>query len=397
MSQENRSIFQINQTSLNPVGPLVPTPPGSDISKRKCSCPPHSPPNSARKKHYSVSGEGVSAPSPYDKPKKKKNKKKKKRRPRKEDEEEEKEDVNKLDNISTRQVTKVEPLDKKTPKTLEVDLSERFNNTLPSHIERRVLSPLATTNDSTPSESHPRSIQPPLSPEKIRHVLIPPIALEQASRRVSHAAQDVPLRRRREGRHRRRHSFESDCSSDGGDQDLREDPLDLREDPLDLREDPLDLREDPFAIVPYNDEDDEKHSDGENTDDDGGASEKDVSLRQPNLSDSLHLTMATSPPHLTMPLIDDAVRHSGSSNADAESDAAYYRRALQARRAVEGTTAERDTYLQEQETAQTNYFDECSSPLPKIIVGSFGFAEEGNSHFLKMEVWDTLPVRCNSR
>jgi hypothetical protein len=37
------------------------------------------------------------------------------------------------------------------------------------------------------------------------------------------------------------------------------------------------------------------------------------------------------------------------------------------------------------------------SDFPKIVVGSFGFAEEGNAHFLKMDVWDAVPVRCNSR
>jgi hypothetical protein len=353
MSLESRTIFEMDQPNLS----LIPTRPGHDVSKRKCSCPPHSPPNAARKKHASLSDEVTVDNKP--KPKKKKKKKRK--------------GDAKLDEISSRQVTKVEPLE--SPKSAAVDLSERFT-ALPRHTERRILSPL--TNDM--SSVSTRSIRQPT--EKVRHVLIPPIDLAQAqtnsTRRNSDSNEDQPVRRRREGRRRRRHSFSSDCSSDAGG-DVGVDPFAIE---------PFEDR-DSAAIIPVSDDDDESsEADSEN--------EEREDKQSPCVS-SPRLTITVSPPHLTMPIIDEAVRHSGAPVADAESDAAYYRRALQARRAVEGTSAERNTYFEEQETANTNYFDECSSPLPKIIVGSFGFAEEGDSHFLKMDVWDTMPVRCNSR
>jgi hypothetical protein len=257
------------------------------------------------------------------------------------------------------EATKLQPLDNKSPRSVSVSLSDRYT-TLPKNntkerveCERYVLAPLAKSPD-----------------KKTRQVLIPPIDLAQAHPKQALGNKPRRNRKSRECR-RRRHRSVSDVSTDIGEIDS------IAIMPHEERDHGATV---PMCSYPDEDEDEDE--------------------QLPMFSPRIGLT--TSPGQVAMPMIDDAARHRGPTTFTmaAESDVAYHRRAMKARLAV-GSPKQCTRFLQE-EKHSNEYVDVHDMPKIidgdfKIIVGSFGFAEEGDTHFLKMDVWDTVPVRCNSR
>jgi hypothetical protein len=58
-----------------------------------------------------------------------------------------------------------------------------------------------------------------------------------------------------------------------------------------------------------------------------------------------------------------------------------------------GGNSEQSTYMRMHRQYEKHYEQTCTSPHPRIVVGSLGFAKEGKADFLQMEVYETLQVK----
>jgi len=108
-----------------------------------------------------------------------------------------------------------------------------------------------------------------------------------------------------------------------------------------------------------------------------------------------------SPPPMAPPPI---VRHpdQGGCQSERESEGEHYRRSMMARNGVHGSSndpvaqAENARYEAELRAwKEDNLEESCSSP--KIVVGTFGFAEVGEQQFLQMDVWHKHPVEVKGQ
>jgi len=88
--------------------------------------------------------------------------------------------------------------------------------------------------------------------------------------------------------------------------------------------------------------------------------------------------------------------------SERESEREHYRRSMIARNGVHGSSndpiaqEEHARYEAELRVWKEDCLEEsCSSP--KIVVGTFGFAEVGSDQFLQMDVWEKLPVEVKGQ
>ena len=79
--------------------------------------------------------------------------------------------------------------------------------------------------------------------------------------------------------------------------------------------------------------------------------------------------------------------------AELETDAEFHQRMHNLQLDIGGGNNEQSTYMQMHRQYEKHYELTCSSPHPRIVVGSLGFAKEGQADFLQMEVYETLQVK----
>jgi hypothetical protein len=300
-----------------------------DPSKRKCTCAPHSPQNGGRKKQAGIDDASASTLQCMETKGRKGKKKKKKAKD-----------------------TKLEPLERidgKSPTSVSASLSERRKTAVLPSLHG--------------------SLKPRGTPQTIRHVLIPPIDLDQMQEQPvleCGSTKSRTLAGRRKSRRRQRSCAVSKCSSD-----------------YDIAIMPFQER-DHGAIIPIS------------NDREYAQQEDNTEAQLPFFSPRINTADAITPRHVSMPRIDDAVRHSRVPIDGTKSESMHHFRVSQARQVVEEYKCKEEQFAPKGTDCLEESSDDEADPFA-IIVGSFGFAEEGNSQFLKMDVWDTVPVRCNSR
>jgi hypothetical protein len=79
--------------------------------------------------------------------------------------------------------------------------------------------------------------------------------------------------------------------------------------------------------------------------------------------------------------------------ASLETDAEFRQRMNNLQLDICGGNSEQSTYMRMHRQYEKHYEQTCTSPHPRIVVGSLGFAKEGKADFLQMEVYETLQVK----
>ena len=85
----------------------------------------------------------------------------------------------------------------------------------------------------------------------------------------------------------------------------------------------------------------------------------------------------------------------GSSRRDIplETDAEFRERMHNLQLDICGDNHEQRNYMQMHKQYEKLYEQSCTSPHPRIVVGSLGFAKEGKTDYLQMEVFETHTVK----